>query len=587
MKPMNHSTQPDSRFLQPGTILPHNYIIQDILGEGGFAIVYRAVLPHSEECYSVKEYFPVEFSHRIPEKQTVVPFSGRQEPFEKGRQRFLAEAGFLREFQQLAHIVSVRDLFEANGTVYMVMDYLEGITLKNYVEENDPLSPGEFFPLIVPVMLELIHVHRKGWIHRDITPDNLILGTDNQLHLVDFGSGDLQSSAGRQEHTVMLTSGFAPPEQYLQNGSCGPWTDIYGLSATAYYALTGIIPEDAIQRLGQDSLTPLSGLTDLSDWQAAAIEKGMRPRFQDRFSDMEEFYQALVIPPLETVFPRTSRNTADRMRDKTVMPSFQPASSFLHPAFGSMMGSRQNTSPSCEHEAGTMAPRVHTKKGRHIYVRPVTILPLFLFLALGTGLWIGNSLLPPKDSRITKDSTGNGTPADSGISADITVSTEQTLADNSSAAGQILTGDTSIRQFPTEITSSAQTSAKETSPAPCYMINVTGFSLADARLALQALDSSIQVDVAYEADPSQKEDIVLRQSIAEHTGFTAGSISHILLTVNRLTSATETQQSTSAARITGKDRKESSQAPKAQTTQNTDDAGSFIQSDQDINFISD
>lgn len=242
---MNDHIPQSYHTLPPGTVLPHNYIIERVLGEGGFGITYCCKLRHTDEHFALKEYFPNHIAYRRIEQEssTVVPFPEHQELFERERRRFLTEASILQEFQQLEHIVGVKDIIEANGTFYLVMELIDGLTLKQYIKENEPLSFDELFQLIAPVLRDLIQVHKKGLLHGDISPDNLILGTDNQFHLIDFGSANLESMTEQESKTVILKHGFAPPEQYFPNGKLGPWTDVYGMCATIYYALTGMTPQ--------------------------------------------------------------------------------------------------------------------------------------------------------------------------------------------------------------------------------------------------------------------------------------------------------------------------------------------------------
>lgn len=319
MKPVDSKP---SHILLPGTELPHNYIIDKILGEGGFGITYSGTLRPTGERVAIKEYFPTGLAHREFDTDNacqIVPFFGSEEAFLKGRQHFLNEASILKEFQSLNSIVSVKDVIEANGTVYLVMEYIDGITLKQYVKENGALSFSELLPLIRPVIQALVQVHRQGLIHRDISPENLMIGIDNQLHLIDFGAACIENGHEAQTMTVILKSGYAPPEQYLTDGKQGAWTDIYALCATMYMTLTGITPPESIRRIQQDDLPSLASHADITSWQAAAIEKGMMLTAADRFQNMESLYQALVIPPMEAVSKRKAYLKASIEENKTVM----------------------------------------------------------------------------------------------------------------------------------------------------------------------------------------------------------------------------------------------------------------------------
>lgn len=317
---MNEHNRQYSRALPPGTQLPHNYIIESVLGEGGFGITYCCKLLHTDEYTAIKEYFPCSIAHRATDTQVITPDNGQQELFEQQKNHVLTEAGILLEFQHLEHIVSVKDILEANGTIYLVMEYINGITLKQYVQENETLSFDELSVLITPVMRDLIQVHKKGLLHQDISPDNLILGTDNQLHLIDFGSADFASTTEQDTKTVILKSGFAAPEQYLPAGKLGAWTDVYGLCATMYYTLSGFKPEESVDRLKKDELSPLSDYAQIRSWQAKVIEKGLCLHAGDRYQTMEALYQSIIIPPVE-ISAQKNYNIRSSKDDKTVISS--------------------------------------------------------------------------------------------------------------------------------------------------------------------------------------------------------------------------------------------------------------------------
>lgn len=311
-----------SHILPEGTILPHNYIIKGVLGEGGFGITYVGLHTMTNEKAAIKEYFPSGLATREfhDGQYQLVPFQGSsKEAFEKGCRHFLNEASILREFHHLNNIVSVKDVIETNGTVYLVMEYIDGITLKQYVKENGVLTFDELLSLMKPIIQSLIQIHKSGLIHRDISPDNLMIGIDNQLHLIDFGAASFENVHEARTMTIMLKSGFAPPEQYLSDGKQGAWTDIYALCSTMYLALTGFAPPESIKRLQSDDLPPLVANAAISSWQAAAVEKGMSVRTADRFQNMETLYQALIIPPIAADSRRKAYQRASIEENKTVM----------------------------------------------------------------------------------------------------------------------------------------------------------------------------------------------------------------------------------------------------------------------------
>ncbi len=296
---MQMNTLLSQRALPSGTVLNNTYVIKEVLGEGGFGITYLGYHKSTLEPVAIKEYFPSELASRVfhENQYSLQIFQGNpQEDYHKGMRRFLTEAKHLQELEHLDSIVSIFDSFEEGNTAYIIMEYIEGPTLYQYIKENGPFLFPEFLELLTPLIHSLIHIHKSGLIHRDISPDNLILGMDNHLHLIDFGAAIKKDFQAKNKNTIILKSGYAPPEQYLNNEKTGAWVDVYALCATTYFALTGTAPVPAIQRLQKDTLQPLSMTIAIQPWQSAAIEKGLQLHQANRFRDMEELYQALTVP---------------------------------------------------------------------------------------------------------------------------------------------------------------------------------------------------------------------------------------------------------------------------------------------------
>ena len=280
--------------LPPGTVLAERYLLGGVLGEGGFGITYMGLDTRLDVKVAVKEYYPrdkaARSGSRFPE---VVGLTGLPaEVFARGRKRFLEEARVMARLEKQRAIVGVRDFFEANGTAYIVMEYVEGITLTELVaRRGGRVTPGELFPLLEPVFKALITLHGAGLIHRDISPDNIML-EDGQARLLDFGCAR-EAAAGRQTLTISLKYGYAPIEQYRQKGQ-GPWTDVYALCATVYYCLTGQTPPQPLDRVPEDTLLLPSKLgAELTVRQERALLKGLRVQPRRRFRSMEQLYEVL------------------------------------------------------------------------------------------------------------------------------------------------------------------------------------------------------------------------------------------------------------------------------------------------------
>ena len=319
----------DYRTLDKGTILHGRYEIEKILGKGGFGITYLAKVQGDTVRYAVKEYYPAGIVKRQqrPEGTWLYPLDeSSDDEFQRGKRRFLKEAKTLKEFASLEGIVTVIDYFEEGNTAYLVMEYIDGITLKDYVQSNGTFLFSELFHLLRPLMQSLMVIHAKGYVHRDISPDNIIVGMDNQLHLIDFGAAKETNVNENHTMTVILKSGYAPPEQYLKDGKQGAWTDVYGLCATMYMALSGKAPQESIARFSEDKVCSLydTGIR-IEEWQSKAIARGMSIKSADRYRDMESLYQAFITP--ETIekdvtvhireeVPETVKNEIDRQRKR-------------------------------------------------------------------------------------------------------------------------------------------------------------------------------------------------------------------------------------------------------------------------------
>ena len=282
--------------LRKGTRLIGRYTIEGVLGQGGFGITYLGIDELHEKKVAIKEFFPQGIVTRnIEYKDTVtVTFVGEKDNYEKGKERFLKEARTMAKFSKDEGIVKALDFFEINNTAYIVMEYLEGITLKQYLRENKRIAPEDLIELLVPLIESLDEIHSQGMIHRDISPDNIMVLPDGRIKLMDFGAARDYTEFGEKSLSIVLKPGYAPPEQYQTHGIQGPWTDIYALCATMYKCITGENPPDAIERVMDDSLKKISefGIV-IPPQEEAAIIKGMSVSAKDRYQDIKDFCEDL------------------------------------------------------------------------------------------------------------------------------------------------------------------------------------------------------------------------------------------------------------------------------------------------------
>ena len=291
--------------LAPGTRLDE-FEIERVLGAGGFGVTYLARDLSLDTWRAVKEYLPRDWAARRGDG-TIGPRTGADaEDYEWGLTRFLEEARILARFDH-PHLVRVYRVFEAQGTAYMVTEYVEGETLAAGLKESGPWPEPQVRELLDALTEGLSAVHGEGLLHRDIKPGNVMVRPDGTPVLIDFGAA--RQAMGRQSRSVtaVLTPGYAPIEQYSPRGNQGPWTDIYALGALAYEALSGQAPDDATERVAEDPLRPLAEAAALpvSAAMEAAVDAALAVHKQDRPQSLDAL-RALLDGPAG-VAPVSSR----------------------------------------------------------------------------------------------------------------------------------------------------------------------------------------------------------------------------------------------------------------------------------------
>jgi len=254
---LTHDTyKPIPGLLLPGVNLLGKYIIGRVLGRGGFGATYVAYSSNMKKPVAIKEYFPISISYRTTgDEQVTLISEDKRQVFEKGAKSFYEEARTISKFKDNKSVVSVYEFFYANGTVYYAMEYLDGCDLKEYVgQKSGKLSDGDIIKIIKSLCEALLPIHGAKILHRDITPDNIYICKNGDIKLIDFGAARQLVSEESQGYSVVLKQGFAPVEQYTRKGKQGAWTDIYSLGATMYYAASGKVPPDALDRVGNPEL---------------------------------------------------------------------------------------------------------------------------------------------------------------------------------------------------------------------------------------------------------------------------------------------------------------------------------------------
>ena len=320
--------------LTPGTIL-ERYAIERVIAAGGFGITYLCRHTKLGKPYALKEHFPRQFAYRDGATSEVRPSDPAV--FSWALDRFLQEG---RSLAQCHHpnVVTVADVFEGNGTAYIVLGYENGRSLKSWLGElGRPPSQEEVDGLLVPLLDALEYVHELGLLHRDIAPDNIMVRHDGSPCLIDFGAARRAVAERSQMMSAIIKSGYSPPEQYTRSGRAqGPWSDIYALGATLYRAVSGETPQEAPDRQVDDELRPVAEvIANANEYRPAfldAIDQSLRLRYAGRPQSVAAWRAMLLArvsdaPQLKRIIEANSPPSANRVDPRSVDPSIEAARS--------------------------------------------------------------------------------------------------------------------------------------------------------------------------------------------------------------------------------------------------------------------
>ncbi len=289
--------------LKPGTVLYGKYTVGKVLGYGGFGVTYIGWDNILERKIAIKEFLPGDFSTRMPGHTFVTVYDGEAtEQFAAGLERFTQEAQRLARFNGIPGIVGIYDTFTENNTGYIVMELLEGQTVKDLLRGAGVLPYDQADRIIKAVLRVLREVHKSGIIHRDISPDNIFITKNGEIKVIDFGAARYATTLHSKSLSVILKPGYAPEEQYRSRGNQGPWSDVYAVSATYYKMLTGMTIPEAMERVADDKLKPPSALGAVLPQSAEnAIMNALIVDAEQRTQSADDFLRDLESDSVERV----------------------------------------------------------------------------------------------------------------------------------------------------------------------------------------------------------------------------------------------------------------------------------------------
>lgn len=283
-------------YLTPGTLLGNRFIVGTVIGAGGFGITYKCFDMTLGVTVAAKEFYPAGLVNRAPGERKVGLLSGDKEAQYKERlRRFLMEAQSVAQFGKAKDIVNVFDFFEENGTAYIIMEYIDGVLLKDYLDKQGVIEPEAAMSVVMPIIEAVKKIHSKGIIHRDISPDNIFITSENEIKIFDFGAARLNDSKEGMAAEPVIKVGYSPLEQYRDKSKQGFYTDVYAVGAIFYQMLTGVKPIESTERELKDDLkSPKEMGVKISANMDRAVMEALAVRPELRFQGIQQFQEALL-----------------------------------------------------------------------------------------------------------------------------------------------------------------------------------------------------------------------------------------------------------------------------------------------------
>lgn len=274
--------------LAPMTVLHDRYVVGAVLGKGGYGITYVGYDNKTLSRIAIKECFPCAIAFRDEKKTSKIsPMPDRQSSYSRDIERFYNEALTLSKIRDVQGIVKIFDFFYENNTAYIVMEYIDGVSVDKVILNQGPMDAEMTLNIFYPVIRSLEIIHRHGILHRDISPSNIMLDDKLNSRLIDFGASRECSYEMSSELSVFVKNGFAPYEQYSKKGVHTPAEDVYALCASMYYTMTGKVPPSAMDRIVFDTMVNIRSLNpSVPPEIERIISKGMAVKPEDRYSDI-------------------------------------------------------------------------------------------------------------------------------------------------------------------------------------------------------------------------------------------------------------------------------------------------------------
>ncbi len=524
---------PEPSVLPCGTMLHSRYVIGRVIGRGGFGITYLAYDTKNDIRIAVKEFYPNNLALRGSGDPVVAVTNQKSaDIFKRGAEKFYEEAQIVSKFNGNPNIVSVYDFFYENDTVYYTMEYIEGRSLKDYIKNAGVLTAGQTVFAADKVSSALMVAHSAGVLHRDVSPDNIMVCSDGNIKLIDFGAARQVVANSSQFFSVIFKPGFAPLEQYQKKGKQGPWTDIYSLGETMFYMLTEKIPDDPMSRLDDDSIhTVNSYLIDDKLWNI--IRRATMLKTEERYRDIFEFRKELTdsgiaavplmlinteskahIPSGATAKPysgtahRSVLSSVQQDMTRTLYTEFEPA-----PVPAAKQNGKTETSARSEKSDEPLKPKNKKKGGAKAAV--ISVMAVLAVCALSAG--VGMIYRSEKEQPAVSDASVSET------------SEEKSGTETEQYSASVTTEAATVTHASTETVTVSETLSEASAEEISLMPDFKGLKSGEAISLCKKLGIEYKMNAVY--NPAAEPGYVFSQSVK--AGTVLSDVSYVVIVIGK------------------------------------------------------